>query len=58
VYIFATTFIFIFSGVICHYLAKLRGAKPVFWGVMGVVFGPLAIPFVFMARKSEHNHYD
>ena len=42
----------IFSGIICHFLAKSRGANPVFWGVMGVLFGPLAIPFVFLAKSS------
>ncbi len=34
----------------CHYLAGKRGANPVFWGVMGAVFGPLAIPFIFFAK--------
>jgi hypothetical protein len=44
--------IIILSGFICHFLAKSRGANPVFWGVMGVLFGPLAIPFVFLAKSS------
>jgi len=35
---------------VCHYIAKSRGAKPVFWGVMGAIFGLLAIPFAFMAK--------
>lgn len=39
--------------VVCHQVAKKRGAKPVFWGVMGAVFGPLAIPFVFMSGNKE-----
>ena len=34
----------------CHYIAKSRGAKPAFWGVLGAVFGPLAIPFALMAK--------
>jgi hypothetical protein len=37
------------SGVICHMLAKHRGANPVLWGVLGVAFGPVVIPFVFLA---------
>lgn len=37
---------------ICHYAAKSRGAKPVFWGVIGAIFGPLAIPFAFMAKHA------
>ena len=36
----------------CHFIAKSRGARPVFWGVMGAIFGPLAIPFAFMAKPS------
>jgi len=36
--------------VICHYIAKYRGAKPTFWGVMGAVFGPLAIPFALISK--------
>ena len=41
----------ILSIVVCHVLAKRRGANPVFWGMMGAVFGPLAIPFVFFKKK-------
>jgi len=37
------------SGVVCHLLAKHRGANPVLWGVLGVVLGPVAIPFVLLA---------
>lgn len=37
---------------VCHFIAKSRGAKPVFWGVMGAIFGPLAIPFAFIAKPS------
>ena len=37
----------------CHQIAKSRGAKPVFWGVMGALFGPLAIPFVFFAKPKK-----
>ena len=46
---------FIVSAIICHFIARNRNANAVFWGVMGGVFGPLAIPFVFLskARKRE-----
>lgn len=43
----------ILSIFICHGIAKSRGAKPVFWGVMGALFGPVAIPFVFMSKPEE-----
>ena len=43
--------------VLCHYIAKKRGANPVFWGVMGGIFGPFAIPFVFFSkRKSQQQN--
>ncbi len=38
------------SIVVCHAIAKSRGAKPVFWGMMGALFGPLAIPFAFKSK--------
>ena len=39
------------SAIICHMIAKKRGRKPVFWGVMGALFGPIAIPFIFLSRN-------
>lgn len=39
------------SAAICHLIAKSRGKNPVFWGVMGVIFGPIAIPFIFLPIK-------
>ena len=36
-------------------IADKRGAKVMFWGIMGAVFGPLAIPFVFFAKNDRHN---
>jgi len=35
------------SVITCHGIAKSRGAKPVFWGLIGALFGPFAIPFAF-----------
>lgn len=32
-------------------IAEKRGAKVMFWAIMGAVFGPLAIPFVFFAKQ-------
>lgn len=34
----------------CHVIAHRRGADPVFWGVLGLVFGPLAVPAAFFAK--------
>ena len=41
------------SAVVCHLVAKTRGANAVFWGVMGFIFGPLAIPFVFLSKAKK-----
>ena len=39
--------------VICHSVAKRRSANPIFWGIMGAMFGPFALPFVFFLKKQE-----
>jgi hypothetical protein len=36
-------------------IAEKRGGKVMFWAIMGAVFGPLAIPFVFLV-KPEQQH--
>lgn len=41
------------SVISCHFIAKSRGLKPVFWGAMGLVFGPLAIIFVCLAKPKS-----
>jgi hypothetical protein len=47
----ASAAINIACSILCHQIAKRRGARPVFWGAMGALFGPLAIPFVFLAKQ-------
>ncbi len=49
-FLVAVFFVSIVSIFICHTIAKRRGLRPVFWGVMGGLFGPLAIPFVYLAK--------
>lgn len=41
-----------FAGVL-YLIAAKRGARKGFWAVMGFLFGPLAIPFVFFAKKER-----
>ena len=38
---------------ICHFIAKWRGGKPSFYGALGFMFGPLAIPFALFPRKRK-----
>jgi hypothetical protein len=40
--------------ILCHLIAKNRGAKPVFWGMMGAIFGPFAIPFAMNAKPKAN----
>ena len=42
-------------GIYCHMMAKRHGRNPVFWGVMGVTFGPFAIPFIFFIPEKRHD---
>lgn len=34
-------------------LARKKGLDPVFWGLMGGFFGPLALPFVLLAKPRK-----
>ena len=53
----------IIFGLLLRAIAGKRGANQAFWFVMGFVFGPFALPFVFLARRkydlesplNEHN---
>jgi hypothetical protein len=45
--------VYVASIVACHYIAKHRGAQPVFWGWVAFMVGPLALPFVFFARPQQ-----
>ena len=44
---------FIISAVLCHFLAKNKGANAVLWGVMGAIFGPLAIPICLFIKGKQ-----
>lgn len=38
---------------LAHMMAKKKGLDPVFWGVMGGLFGPLALPFILLAKSKK-----
>jgi hypothetical protein len=44
--------------VICYRVSKQRGASTLYWIAAGLIFGPLAIPFVFFSKpeadKDDH----
>ena len=37
---------------VCYSVAKQRRTNVRFWVVMGAIFGPLAIPFVFFSKPN------
>jgi hypothetical protein len=41
-----------FAGLL-YFIAAKRGSNKTFWAVMGFLFGPFAIPFVFFSKKSD-----
>ncbi len=41
------------SAFICQTIADKRGLKPIFWGVLGFLFGPLVILIVLLVKPSE-----
>jgi len=50
--ILLTSLIFIACAVLLWNIAEKRGVNTLFWAVMGGVFGPLAIPFVFLTKNN------
>lgn len=43
------------SAIIGYLVADKRGANPAFWGAMAFMFGPFALPFLFLTRRKPHN---
>lgn len=54
-YITIFMLLIVVSAIVCHYVAKSRGANAVRLGVIGAVFGPLAIPFAFLSKPDSNN---
>ncbi len=52
-FVIALLVVIIASMVICYAIARRRGGKASFWAVMGALFGPLAIPFAFLAKPKD-----
>lgn len=47
-----TSIIFVSCAILLWHMADKRGANTLFWAVMGAVFGPLAIPFIFLTKNN------
>lgn len=37
-------------------IAEKRQADKVFWAIMGFLFGPFALPFLFFAKKTKESN--
>ncbi len=46
----------IVCAVICYSVATKRNAAVPFWVVIGAVFGPFALPCVFMAKPKNYRN--
>jgi len=53
VFVIVLVLVIVVSIVSCHLIAKKRGSNPVFWGLMGAIFGPFAIPFALMSKPDD-----
>jgi hypothetical protein len=40
--------------VFLWHMADRRGANTLFWAIMGAIFGPLAIPFIFLTKNKSN----
>jgi len=45
----------VFFGVLLYYLAGRKGLNKQFWIIMGLFFGPFALPFIFLGKRKEQN---
>ena len=43
----------VFCVYACYVIAKERGASTRHWGLMAVLFGPFAVPFVCFAKPKS-----
>lgn len=49
----AISIVCVLSAIILWNIAEKRGANTLFWAIMGAIFGPIAIPFVFLTKKKS-----
>ncbi len=47
--------IIIFFVFLAQFIAKKKGLDPVYWAVMGGIFGPLAIPVILFIKSKKSN---
>jgi general stress protein CsbA len=40
-------------GALLYYMAGIKGYNKQFWLIMGILFGPFALPFIILGKKKE-----
>jgi hypothetical protein len=51
IYLFLSIGLIVLSVYLGHVLARRKGLNPVFWGVMGGIFGPFMLPFLLLTKS-------
>jgi len=51
----AIIIISVLFGMLCYYLAGRKGYNKKFWLVMGIFFGPFALPFIILGKRKEQH---
>ena len=53
VFIGSIVIISLIFALLCYQIAEKRQADKVFWAIMGFLFGPFALPFLFFAKQNK-----
>ena len=54
----ALVIVIIVSATICFYIAKGKNLNAQYWVLAGLLIGPFAIPFVFLANSKQEKESD
>lgn len=52
-YLMLFVIVFVYA---CHVIARKKGLDPIFWGVMGGIFGPLALIIVLLKKSVKSSN--
>jgi hypothetical protein len=44
-----------FFGLLLYYMAERKGYHKPFWLMMGILFGPFALPFIIFGKKRDQH---
>ena len=51
----AAILISVLFGILLYYMAGRKGYNKQFWIIMGILFGPLALPFIILGKKKDYH---